>query len=98
MGRYERTRLVILPEAKASIGYQVMDNLAAFAGYDFLYVSGLARPAELIDLGINWVRIPFYRVTVQPTEPIGGPNRPAFSFSDSPFWARGLTVGLRLGF
>jgi hypothetical protein len=98
MGRYERTRLVILPEAKATIGYQLVDNLQAFAGYDFLYLSGVARPAEQIDFRINWVRVPFYRSIDFPSEPRGGPNMPAFTYSDSPFWARGLTVGLRLGF
>jgi hypothetical protein len=98
MGRYERTRLVVLPEAKATIGYQLMDNLQAFAGYDFLYLSGVARPAEQIDFRINWVRVPFYRSIDFPSEPRGGPNMPAFTYSDSPFWARGLTVGLRLGF
>jgi hypothetical protein len=98
IGRYQRTRLVILPEVKASIGYQLTDNLRAFAGYDFLYLSGAARPAELIDPRINWVRVPFYRIIDHPSEPRGGPDLPAFIYSDSPFWARGLTVGLRLGF
>lgn len=98
IGRYERSRFAVLPEAKASIGYRLTDNLAAFAGYDFLYISRVARPAEQIDLNINWSFIPVLIFEERPIPFRAGPSRPAFSFSDSPFWAQGLTVGLRLGF
>jgi hypothetical protein len=97
IGRYERTRFAILPEAKASIGYQFTDNLAAFAGYDFLYLNRVARTAEQIDFTINWVHVPFLYLVETPVTR-GGPARPAFGFSDSPFWAQGLTVGLRASF
>lgn len=97
IGRYERTRFAVLPEGKASINFQLTDKLAVFAGYDFLYLNRVARPAEQIDLTINWLHVPFLLIEETPGER-GGPVRPAFSFSDSPFWAQGLTLGLHMAF
>lgn len=98
IGRYERTRLALLPEAKASIGYQFTGNLQAFVGYDFLYISRVARPVEQIDLNINWHNVPYIRVIEGPVIFAGEPSLPEFRFNDSPFWAQGLTVGLRVRF
>lgn len=97
IGRYERSRFAFLPEAKAAVGYRLVGNLEAFAGYDLLFSSRVARPSDQIDLTINWVRVPFFRSTIQPGHN-EGPVRPAFSFRDSNFWAQGMTFGLRLGF
>lgn len=97
IGRYERSQFAVLPEVKASIGYQLTDNLVAFAGYDFLYLNRVARSAEQIDFTVNWVRVPFLYLEERPVER-GGPARPAFSFSDSSFWAQGLTLGARIQF
>jgi hypothetical protein len=98
IGRYERSRFAVLPEAKASVGYRLTGNLEAFAGYDFLYINRVARSSEQIDLNINWSFVPFLIFEQGPIPPRAGPRRPAFSFSDSPFWAQGLIVGLRAGF
>jgi len=98
IGRYERSRFAVLPEAKAGIGYRLTGNLEAFAGYDFLYINHVARTAEQIELNINWSFVPFLILEQGPIPPRAGPRRPAFSFSDSPFWAHGLNVGLRVGF
>jgi hypothetical protein len=50
-----------------------------------------------IDLNVDWIFAPFLYITESPIEQ-AGPRRPAVLFSDSPFWAQGLTVGLRFGF
>lgn len=97
-GRYERSRFAVLPEAKGSIGYQLTDNLQAFAGYDFLYINRVARPAEQVDLTINWHNIPTLRIEEGPPIFAGEPSLPEFKFSDSPFGTHGLTVGLRVRF
>lgn len=97
IGRYERTRFSYLPEGKASVGYRFADRVTAFAAYDFIYINRVARSAEQIDLTVNWILAPFLYLTETPIER-GGPRRPAVLFSDSPFWAQGVTVGLRFGF
>lgn len=97
IGRYERTVFAFLPEGKASVGYRLTNNLMAFAGYDFIYINRVARPAEQIDLVVDWQRVPFLYLTETPG-PLGSSFRPAVLFSDSPFWAQGVTVGLRFGF
>jgi hypothetical protein len=97
IGRYERARFAFLPEGKATVGYRFADSVTAFAAYDFIYINRVARSAEQIDLTVDWVFVPFLYLTETPISQ-RGPRRPAFSFSDSPFWAQGVTVGLRFGF
>jgi hypothetical protein len=71
-----------------TLGYQVTDWLRLTAGYNFLYWNTVARPGEQIDRQVNR--------TFQPFSPVAatGPQRPAFAFSGSDFYAHGLTLGM----
>jgi hypothetical protein len=42
-----RIRVSVIPEWRASVGYQVTDNLNAFVGYNFLWWSNLASVGGL---------------------------------------------------
>jgi Putative beta barrel porin-7 (BBP7) len=48
-GRYARDRFALAPEAQLSIGYQVTPWMRAMIGYNFLYLSTVARPGNQID-------------------------------------------------
>jgi hypothetical protein len=64
-----------------------------FAGYDFLYWSNVARPGNQICLNVDERGIP-----------TGGPFTPGFRasfpapplFTESSFWAQGVSFGLKL--
>jgi hypothetical protein len=86
IGNYSRNQLGVLPEACLKIGWDITDNLRVFVGYNFLYLSSVQRPGDAIDPTINVNNI------VNNT--ISAPARPSFVFSNSTFWAQGITAGL----
>jgi hypothetical protein len=42
----KRDPFAVLPEGQVRLGFQVNDSLSAFVGYDFLYMSNVARPGS----------------------------------------------------
>jgi len=65
--------------------------LAAFVGYNLIYLDKLQRAGSVIDgvMGRNPGAKP---------QPNMNATRPAFEFQDGRFWAYGLNVGLNLAF
>ncbi len=86
IGSYSRNRFTYVPEIGLTVGYHVTDHLRAFAGYNFLYWSSVARPGPQIDRTVNQNQL-------APPGP-GGAARPAFSFNGTDFWAQGVNIGL----
>ncbi len=83
IGRYSRDRFAVMPELGLKVGYQVTNHLTAFVGYDFTYLSNVARPGNQVDLGLNAGQL------------CGLPGtRPAFAFKDTDFWVHGVNFGL----
>lgn len=86
IGSYTRNRFAFAPEVGFTVGYHVTEHFRLFAGYNFLYLSSVVRPAEQIDRTVNVNQI---------APPIaGGPARPAFTFHSTDFWAQGVTAGI----
>lgn len=81
----------MIPQLGAELGYQVNCNFRAFLGYNFLYWADVVRAAEQIDYTLNPNYIP-------PSTTATGPERPAFSFHESDFWAHGLNAGVEWRF
>ena len=90
MGTYSREVFAVVPEVTVNVGMNLSSRLRSYLGYNFLYVSNVARPGNQIDRAVN--------VNHVPTDPAfgtpGGPARPAFSFHGSDYWAQGLNFGL----
>jgi hypothetical protein len=49
IGRYARDRFAVAPEAQLNVGCQITPCLRALIGYNFLYLSSVARPGNQID-------------------------------------------------
>ena len=90
IGRYERDRFAVVPEAGIKIGYQFSKRWRAFIGYSFLYLSDVVRPGNQIDRGINVTQLP----SVLGPGTLVGAARPAFMFHSTDFWAQGVNFGL----
>jgi hypothetical protein len=90
IGNFSRDRFAWSPDVGVNLGYQLTDHCRAYVGYDFLYLSSVVRPGDQVDLTVNSNLLP-------PAMP-GGPNRPAFSFHGSDYWAQGLNFGLEFRF
>jgi hypothetical protein len=86
VGHYEKSTFAVLPEVGLNVGFDVTDNLRAFMGYTFLYLSSVYRAGDQIDLTVNPSLIP-------PPAPVGTP-RPVFPDRDADFWAQGLNFGM----
>jgi len=87
-GTFSRDRFAVVPEVGLKVGYQLTDQLRAFVGYNFLYVSSVVRPGDQIDRALDEGKIPPFTAAVAPGQP-----RPLVPFKPSDFWAQGLTVG-----
>ena len=42
-----------MPHVQAKVGYNILDNVRATVGYDFLYWSSVARVGDQIDRQVN---------------------------------------------
>jgi hypothetical protein len=58
MGRYTRDHFAVAPEAQLTLGYQVTPWLRAMVGYNFIYLSSVARPGNQIDNTFDGVTHP----------------------------------------
>jgi len=67
-------------EVTLNVGANITDNVSAFVGYNFLWVSDVARPGDQID-----------RVF----DPVGA-TRPVVPFNQTTFWAQGINFGVQL--
>ena len=92
IGSYSRDQFSVVPEIGINVGRQVTDHLRLFAGYTLLYWSGVVRPGDQIDFGVNPTQLP------TPTGPgtLVGEARPAFAFRNTDLWAQGVNLGLEL--
>ncbi len=86
IGRHTRDEFTWVPEMGLNVGYQWTDHVRFFVGYDILYWSNVVRPGNQIDRTVN--------TNLLPPAVGGGPNRPAFTFNTSEFWAQGVTFGV----
>jgi len=89
-GQRSRDVFSMVPDTTAKLGLELNDHIHFGVGYNFLYWTGVARPANQIDRAINIQAL-------QPFDQIGA-ARPAPVFASSGFWAQGLTVHLGLTF
>src|SRR5262249_25086078 len=89
-GRHARDAFPVLPEATVRVGVQ-FQKVRLFAGYNILYLSQLARPADQISQNANPVQIP---LSTRMGLPFFGPAVPQFAFHGSEFWAQGLVLGV----
>ena len=84
LGVYHRNRFAWSPDVGLKLGYQLTDHMRATVGYDFLYLSDVARAGDQVDQRVN------------PARAVGmaGALNPPFVFHGTDFWAQGLNFGL----
>lgn len=87
IGTYTRDEFTVLSEASATLGYALSPRSRFLVGYTFIYWPGVVRAGDHIDLNVNTDLIP-------PAQTTTGEDVPAFAFSDTGFWAQGLSLGM----
>ena len=87
IGRYTKDTFSVVPEIGLKLGVQVTDHLRVYGGYNFLYMSSVTRPGDIIDTRVNSSQIP-------PRTNQTGELFPKFEHRSSDFYAHGVMVGL----
>ena len=94
-GSHTRNILAVVPEGALSFNLEITPQIKLMLGYTILYASNVARPGEQIDRSVNRTTVP----TSEAFNPsIGGPQRPAFNWNGTDFWAQGVNIGIGLRF
>lgn len=91
IGHYNNTVFAVMPELGLRAGVQVTQWARVFAGYNFLYLSNVARAGDQIDLRVNPTQLP-------PRTLVTGPNLPAFTPHTTDFTINGFSLGVELRF
>ena len=92
IGNYNRSTFAVIPQLNANLGYNITRRLKVVCGYTLIYWSSVVRAGDQISLDVNETFIP--RAFDMPE----GPERPAFAWRNSDFWAHGVNVGLDFRF
>lgn len=93
MGTYSQSKFAVMPEAGFNIGYHITPGWRVFVGYNFLYLSSVLRPANMIDTNIDAARIPNFAVPGSPA-PLPFP-RPQPIMTTTDFFAQGISFGMQ---
>jgi hypothetical protein len=97
MGRHHRDVFAVIPEVGLNMGFRVTDWMSLVLGYNFLYVSNVARPGNQMDQAINPSQAP--SISLSQNQTLHGAARPALpQVKGSDFWAHGLTAGIAFNF
>jgi hypothetical protein len=91
IGRYTNNAFAVMPEVGVRLGAQVTERMRAFVGYNFMYMSNVARAGDQIDLRVN-------PNLIAPSQGLNGPALPAFTRRTTDFWAQGVSLGLEFRF
>lgn len=93
IGTFGQEKFAVLPEVGLNLGYHVTERLRVFAGYNFLYLSSVLRPANVIDTTVDAARVPNF-LPGSPA-PLPGAPRPAPQMNATDFFAQGVSFGVQ---
>lgn len=85
IGKFSRDQFVLIPEVEFTLGFQWTNWLKTTVGYNFTYVTRVARPGNQVSLNVNNNQI------ASPE-----PAQPAFRFNSTDFWLQGITTGAEI--
>lgn len=97
MGRHRRDVFTVIPEVGVNLGFRVTDWMSLTLGYNFLYITNVARPGNQMDGAINPSQAP--AISLSQNQTLSGAARPELiKVKSSDFWAHGLTAGIAFNF
>jgi hypothetical protein len=85
IGTYNFNTFVVSPEVNVTFGYRLTRNLEATLGYNYLCLPKVGRASDQIDP----------QLASNLSNPLTGPARPSFSFTESDFSLHSLSYGLQ---
>ncbi len=92
IGNHARDRFSVVPELTLMAGYQLLDHVRIFGGYNVMGWTSVVRPGDQIDRNLDETEIPNFP---SGQKPVSG-NQPQVPFRTSNFWAQGLNFGIEV--
>ncbi len=89
-GRFARGAFAVAPELSLRLGVELFGRARVFVGYNFLYLSEVARPGDQMNRNVNLSQMPLSTRG----DFFFGPPLPNFAFHGADFWAQGLLFGV----
>lgn len=89
IGKFVNDEFVYVPELNLSVAVNLTRSVTMTTGYNFLYISKVARPGSQVNPVVDTSTVPF-------SPNFGATNRPAGFrnlFAQDDFWLQGLTFG-----
>ncbi|HEV3083581.1 MAG TPA: BBP7 family outer membrane beta-barrel protein [Gemmataceae bacterium] len=90
-GRARHDMFAVVPEVGLNVGYQINPLWRVFIGYNFLYLSDVARPGDQINRTVNPNFVP---ISQQFGTLPGTPLSPAPLSQRTDFWVQGINLGI----
>jgi len=91
-GTYHNDEFVIIPELTVNLGINLTKAITLFAGYNFMWISQVARPANQINPVIDSSTVPFSPNFGQLGHIPGTSNL----FKQDEFWLQGVNFGMSI--
>jgi hypothetical protein len=89
-GFYDNDEFVIIPEMTFNLGVNLTKSLTFFVGYNFMWISQVARPANQISPVVDSATVPFH----PNFGALGGIRGTSNLFVQDEFWLQGVNFGL----
>lgn len=93
VGEHEETSFAVVPEFGVRLGAQLTESARLYVGYNWIYLSKVARAGDQVDTRVNTNFLP------PGVPPVAGSQVPAFSgFKTTDYWMQGISFGLEITF
>jgi len=92
IGRYNNDEFAVIPELTANLGIHVTRSILLFAGYNFMWISRVARPGLQISPIVDSSTVPFHPNYGQ----LGRPPAPRTLFVQDELWIHGVNFGMQI--
>src|SRR5262249_10713071 len=92
IGRFTSNRFVVAPEVGIEAGVYVTSHVRLSVGYNYLYMSDVARPGQQVTLGIN----PRFVPTSPAFGSTSGQSQPRVTGQQTEFHAQGVQFGVEV--
>lgn len=93
IGTFSQNKFAVMPEVGVNLGYHITPGFRVFVGYNFLYLSSVLRPGNVIDPNLDAARIPNFALPGSPA-PLPFP-RPQPQLNTTDFFAQGINFGIQ---
>jgi hypothetical protein len=92
IGKWNHDEFTLIPELTVNLGVNLTRSLTMFVGYNFMYISNVARPGNQVNPVVDSTTIPF-----SPTfGALGNPPGTQVLFVQDDFWLQGVNFGMSI--